>query len=291
MKNTRALIVLGLAVLAGLLAVVLAARWMAQRAGDTSQLVVALRDVELGTPLDVTMLTTVPWSASVSPEGAFTSIKDLDGRVVITAVNRGEPIIESKLAPKGTKGGLSSIIASGKRAITVKVNEVVGVAGFALPGSFVDVMVHTNVDEEGQRSNGRSTAISRIVLERILVLAVAQEATRDATKPRVVNAVTLEVSPEQAELLDVARSVGSLSLVLRNQVDKTPLNTAGTGKSDLFAPVPAKPAPAKPVSAPAAPRSATPPKPAAPAAPAPAPKEEANKVEVIRGVSRSSVEL
>jgi pilus assembly protein CpaB len=92
------------------------------------------------------------------------------------------PVLESKLAPKGTKGGLSAVIAEGKRAITVKVNEVVGVAGFALPGNHVDIMVNTN-DEQG-RTNDRERMISKIVLERILVLAVAQEAAATIPSPR-----------------------------------------------------------------------------------------------------------
>jgi pilus assembly protein CpaB len=296
MKNTRALIVLGLALLAGLAAVVLAARWLTQRTGETAQLVVAARDIDLGTPLDTTHLTSIAWPGAVSPEGSYRSSKELDGRVLKTAVARGEPILESKLAPKGTKGGLAAVIPAGKRAITVRVNEVVGVAGFALPGSFVDVMVHTTLDDDAKR--GKGAAVSKIVLERILVLAVAQEATRDATKPRVVNAVTLEVTPEQAELLDVARSVGSLSLVLRNQIDQNPVNTAGTGKADLFAgagspAAPAASAPSKPASAPLAKapaRRVTVARQPAPA-PAPAAKEDAGKVEVIRGVSRSTVEL
>ena len=126
-------------------------------------------------------------------------------------------MLESRLAPEGAKAGLSAIVAKGKRAITVKVNEVVGVAGFALPGNYVDVMVNTQ--EEGAKATDKDTSLSKIVLERILVLAVAQETTTDPNKPKVVSAVTLEVTPEQAEKLDLARSVGTLSLVLRNQVD------------------------------------------------------------------------
>ena len=128
-----------------------------------------------------------------------------------------------------TLGGLSALIAEGKRAITVRVNDVVGVAGFALPGNFVDIIVHTQTDAAGHEQ-----AISKIVLERILVLAVAQEVSRDDTKPRVVNAVTLEVTPDQAENLDLARSVGSLSLALRNQVDPAAATTEGATKSTLL---------------------------------------------------------
>lgn len=287
MKNLRAILVLGFAVLAGLVAVVMAARWMTEQAGDQRQIVVAARDADLGTPLDATMISTIAWPSGAIPEGAFTDPKLVEGRVLKTTLSRSEPILESKLAPKGTKGGLSAIIAEGRRAITVRVNEVIGVAGFALPGSFVDVMVHTVIDDRKAGSSG--APISKIVLERILVLAVAQEAGRDDTKPKVVSAVTLEVTPEQAEMLDVARSVGNLSLVLRNQMDQSPVNTPGRGKADLFevkAPEPPKPPP-KVVSVRRPP--AVVPRPA-PAASAP-PKEEGPKIEVIRGVARSVVEL
>ena len=128
-------------------------------------------------------------------------------------------------------GGLSAVISQGKRAITVRVNDVIGVAGFALPGNYVDIIVNTQ--REGEQSR-RDQTISKIVLEKILVLAVAQEVSRDKTKPRVVNAVTLEVAPEEAEKIDLARSVGSLSLVLRNQIDPHATQTTGITKNDLI---------------------------------------------------------
>ncbi len=298
MKNTRAIIVLVLAVLAGLAAVVMAAKWLNQRGGAGAQLVVAARDLNLGQPLEITALTSVAWSATVLPDGGFRDPKELEGRVLRTALTRGEPILESKLAAKGSKGGLSAVIGTGKRAITVKVNEVVGVAGFALPGSHVDVMVHTTVDDESNKRN-QGAAMSKIVLERILVLAIAQEASRDETKPKVVSAVTLEVTPDQAELLDVARSVGSLSLVLRNQLDTQPTRSVGMSKADLFAANPAASAPAAPVAvAPPKPApvkrvvaAAPKPEPPKPAAPPPEAKPDLTKIEVIRGVSRSTVEM
>jgi pilus assembly protein CpaB len=116
--------------------------------------------------------------------------------------------------------------------MTVRVNDVVGVAGFALPGNYVDIVVNT-LDETAKTADGNNS-ISKIVLEHILVLAVAQEQNRDETKPKVVNAVTLEVTPEQAEKLDLARSVGSLSLVLRNQIDASLGATSGSTKKDLL---------------------------------------------------------
>jgi len=301
MKNSRALIVLGLAMLAGLVAVVLAARWLTTRSAASSHIAVAAREIDLGTPLDATAVTTITWSGSALPDGAFTDAQAVQGRVVKTALARGEPILASKLAPAGARGGLSAAIGEGHRAITVRVNEVVGVAGFALPGSHVDVMVHTTVDDQ---KRGQGAPLSKIVLERILVLAVAQEASRDETRPKVVNAVTLEVTPAQAELLDVARSVGTLSLVLRNQIDRGPGGTIGMGKSDLFEGSVVRPVAAvvpPPVAAPApaparAPRRTPPTAAAAPVAPPPAapvaaPAPPAVRVEVIRGVARSSVEL
>ncbi|MDT3679997.1 MAG: Flp pilus assembly protein CpaB [Burkholderiaceae bacterium] len=273
MKGSRAVLMLVLALVAGLSAVVLAARWLTQQTSvGTQQVIVAARDIDLGSALNATMFESVSWPAGAVPKGAFQKTAELDGRVLLTTIQRGEPVLEAKLAPIGTKGGLSAVIPEGKRAITVKVNEVVGVAGFALPGNHVDVMVNTQ--DEQQRP------ISKIVLERILVLAVAQEASRDETKPRVVSAVTLEVAPEEAEKLDLARSVGNLSLVLRNQVDRDPTPTAGMRKNDLLGQPAAVPVAAaiKPVSS-AKPRVVR-------SAP-PAQKRESDSVEVIRGVQRS----
>lgn len=281
MKGMRAVMILLLSVVAGLAAVVLAQRWLQERGtavATGAQVIVAARDVELGSPLNASMLQAVSWPAGSVPSGAFSSIETLDGRVARSQLLRGEPVLEAKLAPVGTKGGLSAVIGPGNRAITVKVNEVVGVAGFALPGNYVDVLVNTQDDRE--------RPVSKIVLERILVLAVAQEASRDDTKPRVVNAVTLEVTPDQAERLDLARSVGVLSLVLRNQVDEKQAGTDGVRKADLLGEVP-PPVATAPVAAPAA---APPRPPRLVRRPAPAPSAP-DRVEVIRGVQRSQTEL
>jgi len=279
MKGSRAVVMLVFALVAGLAAVVLAARWLTQQTSvGTQTVVVAARDIDLGTALNATMFDSIAWPAGALPKGAFTNVADLEGRVVVTAVQRGEPVLEARLAPIGTKGGLSAVIPEGKRAITVKVNEVVGVAGFALPGSHVDVMVNTEDDHK--------RLVSKIVLERILVLAVAQEASRDETKPKVVNAVTLEVTPEQAEKVDLARSVGNLSLVLRSQVDRESAVTTGITKNELLGLQPVVPVAAAP-----APVSTQPARVVRRAAPAPAPKAAVEEVEVIRGVQRSSAQF
>lgn len=233
MKNPRALVMVIISIIIGLGAVVLASRWINEKAAvQSSKVVVAATDVDLGTPLSPQMLKIADWPSGSVPTGAFTDIKALDTRVLKTSVSRGEPVLESKLAPLGATGGLSAVIKEGNRAMTVRVNDVVGVAGFALPGNYVDIVVNT-VDETAKAANGNNS-ISKIVLEHILVLAVAQEQNRDETKPKVVNAVTLEVTPEQAEKLDLARSVGTLSLVLRNQIDSSMAATGGSTKKDLL---------------------------------------------------------
>ncbi len=227
MKSTRAIVMILLSLLAGAAAVVMAARWVGQQSAEnTTSVIVATRDLDLGAPLNASMFQVVLWPSGALPTGSFKEQKLLEGRVVRSPIFKGEPILEPKLAPEGTKGGLTSIIAGGKRAISVKVNEIVGVAGFALPGSFVDIMVNT--------MDGKDKAVSKIVLKRILVLAVAQEANRDETKPKVVSAVTLEVAPEEAEKIDLARSIGTLSLVLRNPIDRNEDETAGIRREDLL---------------------------------------------------------
>ena len=277
MRNTRVVIVLLLALLMAGAAVLAAARWMGgQNAASSRKVVVALADIGLGAKIAPAMLGSMDWPAGALPPGAVLDPKTIEGRITRADIGRGEPVLESRLAPPGATGGLSAIVADGKRAMTVRVNDVVGVAGFALPGNFVDILVNTH-DDRARPGGGEPLAISKIVLERILVLAVAQESGRDDSKPKVVNAVTLELSPEQVEKLDLARSVGALSLVLRNQVDPAPVNTGGATKESLLeltalAPV-ARPRPA-PVRA--APRSAA-------ARPAPA----RDSVTVIQGMDSS----
>ncbi len=259
MKNLKALGLILLALLLGLAAAAYATGWVSRQAGITSnKVVVAAVDIELGSKVNAEMLTTLDWPSGATPPGAFSDAKALQDRIVKVGIMRGEPLLEGKLAPVGTLGGLSAVIAEGKRAMTVRVNEVVGVAGFALPGNYVDVMVNAQQEKNGAEQ-GRQ--ISKTVLERVLVLAVAQEAGRDDTKPKVVSAVTLELSLEDSEKLDLARSVGTLSLVLRNQVDQKTVATAGITKDELFG---ARQAPAartaiarkpRPAAVPAAPRT------------------------------------
>lgn len=235
MKNTRAILMIGISILAALAAVVLASRWIAQQSTlSTNKVAVAAVDINLGTRLTPDMVKLTDWPAGSVQKDSFADLKALDTRVVKVSLQRGEPLTEAKLAPVGATGGLSAVVAEGKRAMTVRVNDVIGVAGFALPGNFVDILVSTEEENNRKSESGKDMNISKLVLERILVLAVAQESSQNDTKPKVVSAVTLEVTPQQAEKLDLARSVGQLSLVLRNQVDLKPAETDGATKQTLL---------------------------------------------------------
>ncbi|SDF93985.1 MULTISPECIES: Flp pilus assembly protein CpaB [unclassified Duganella] len=288
MRNTRALTMIGVALFLALAAVVVAAQWIAgQSASNSNKVAVALLDISMGARITPELVHMVDWPASSVPPGAATDIKTLEGRITRANIQRGEPISEGKLAPAGTQGGLSSVVSEGKRAMTVRVNDVVGVAGFALPGNYVDILVNTQSDSNGDHL-AREQAISKIVLERILVLAIAQESSRDDTKPKVVNAVTLELTPDQVEKLDLARSVGTLSLVLRNQIDPQSAHTEGATKTSLLGESAIATAPVRNTTTlPTPPSGAPAPAPATPRPP-PRVEKQGDKVEVIKGLERSS---
>ena len=227
MRNIRPAVMLVLAIGMGMAAVAMAAVWLNSRESLlTTHVVVAKEDVQIGTRLQPGMLQVVDWPSASPLKNPLTSIEQATDRVVNMPLVKGEPISMSKLAAKGETGGLSAVLREGRRAVTVKVNEIVGVAGFALPGNYVDVMVNT--------PDSSNNLVSKIVIERIQVLAVAQDVANLESKPKVVNAVTLEVTPAQAEKIDLARSVGSLSLVLRSQVDMETVSTVGARKHDLL---------------------------------------------------------
>lgn len=288
MKSKRALIMIATSLLAGLLAVWLAARWIGQLAENTTKIVVAARDVDPGTVLGEGSLQVIAWPSGSVPAGAIKDLKKTQGRVASTLIFTGEPILEAKLAREGASGGLASVLGEGKRAITIQANEIVGVAGYIRPGSRVDIMVNTH--------DNKDRSLSKIVLENILVLATAQDDKRDQTKPKVVSAVTLEVDPRQAEKIDLARHIGTLSMVLRNSLDNAAVVTAGATREDLMGPAEIAtqgPAPAASgaavVSAPPKPKAKPAPKKAsAPALPTAAVAPVTESVEIIRGVQKAN---
>jgi pilus assembly protein CpaB len=209
----------------GAMAAFIAARSMSVTQTSGSKVIIVEQPIEAGKAIKADQIKSINWPGSAVPHDASTRTTDVVGRIARVSMIPGEPVLPGKLAPKTSTGGLSSIISEGKRAITVRVNEVIAVAGFALPGSYVDVLV------SGKDANNQ--AFSRIVLSRIKVLAVAQETTADPDKPKVVNAVTLELSPIASEKLDLARNIGVLSLVLRNELDTSEINSAGVRLSDI----------------------------------------------------------
>ncbi|NTU68664.1 MAG: Flp pilus assembly protein CpaB [Chlorobiaceae bacterium] len=220
----------------GAMAAFMAARWMsvAQTGAQASgaQVVIVVQPIEAGKAITADQIKCIGWPGSAVPHDASTRITDVVGRIARVPMIPGEPVLPGKLAPKTATGGLSSIIPEGKRAITVRVNEVIAVAGFALPGSYVDVLM------SGKDANNQP--FSRTVLSRIKVLAVAQETTADPDKPKVVNAVTLELTPHESEKLDLARNIGVLSLVLRNELDTSEINSAGVRLPDIVYPQPTR---------------------------------------------------
>jgi pilus assembly protein CpaB len=285
MRNLRPFGVLMIALLLGLAAAGYAAKWLQQQnEGSTQQVLVAARDLQMGTRLMPDMMTTLAWPKAASLKDPLMRMDQAVGRVIRIPVLRGEPFLMNKLAPIGDKGGLSSVLSEGQRAVTVKVNEIVGVAGFALPGNYVDVMVNTP-DQMNQ-------PVSKIVLERIQVLAVAQDVASTENKPRVVNAVTLQVTPIQAEQIDLARSIGTLSLVLRSQSDQSSVSTQGARKIDLLQGAALAQEPVKAVAAPRVASTQKTSKSTNPPQAAPSPNEaEPPRLEVIRGLqlTRESV--
>ncbi len=306
MRNKRLIIALLAAVVFGLVAAVSVSRYLANSqlyTRNLSNVVVAKVEIPVGARIIAEQLAVAQFPRNVMPEGTFPLIDDkLIGRVVVTRLSPREPVTESRLAPVGAAGGLSSVIPDGYRAMTVKVNEVVGVSGFIMPGTLVDIVVVIAPPKE----SGQGEMISKIVLQNIKVLASGQNIDKpkdDREVERSVKAVTLQVTPEQAEKLALASSEGKLQLVMRNSVDQGDEVTPGANKSTLLAGERAQPVPEpglgpkekKPVRQ----TSARRPKPRTPnmvnaalrANPNPAPVPSRPSIEVIEGAKKRSVDF
>jgi len=209
----------------------IASRVTANAKQPTTQVIVAARNLELGTLLRESDLKMGDWSGPL-PTGALLRKEDVVGRGVMAAIYDGEPIIESRLAPKGAGAGLAATIPAGMRAVAVRVNEVVGVAGFVVPGMRVDVLIAGN--PPGAQSNVTGT-VSKTLLQNIEVLSAGQNFQKDAEgKPVQVQVVNLLVTPEQAEILSLASNETRIQLVLRNPLDTQTAKTTGVAMSTLF---------------------------------------------------------
>jgi pilus assembly protein CpaB len=303
MRNKRLIIALLAAITFGLIAAVSVKQYLLSAQtfqSNFNDVVVAKVDIPVGSKIIAEQLTVAQFPADVTPEGAISTIDDkLVGRVVITSISPRDPITEIKLAPVGAAGGLSSMIPEGYRAMTVAVNDVVGVSGFIMPGTLVDIVVVITPP----KGTGNEEMISKIVLQNIKVLANGQNIDKPQNAretERAIKAVTLQVTPEQAEKLALASSEGKLQLVMRNAVDQADEQTAGANKRSLLSGERAVIAP-EPGSnaAPKAAPSSTYRRPARPIVKETAPKTTAQappppprpSVEVIKGAKKETVDF
>jgi pilus assembly protein CpaB len=202
----------------------------AKAAAPATRVVLAARDLEVGTILKEGDVRLADWPGS-PPAGAATQAQDVVGRGVITAIYAKEPLLDSRLAPKGAGGGLAATIPSGMRAFAIRVNDVVGVAGFVTPGMRVDVLI--NGTSPG--SDNSMGTLARTLLQNVEVLSAGQEIKRDNEgKAMVSQVVTLLVTPEQAEKMSLAANQTTVQLVLRNPLDRQVAQTTGSALGDLF---------------------------------------------------------
>ena len=262
MKRMHGILVLVLAVGVGVLASYAASwylesqnRFVGSEKDYRSQLVtlvVADQPIPLATRIERKHLRVVQVPPEAVPGHSFRSVEDVIGRVSLTNILEEAPIREGKLVATGLGGGLQSVIPEGKRAVTVRANDVIGVAGFLSPGDWVDVLA-TMVDR------GRGTMITKTVLQKIKVLSVGQqmEPGKDG-HPRAVSTVTLLVTPGEAERLVLATSQGQIQLVMRSGIDLSEKKTRGSRTEDLIG-KPAKRRPTAVSSKPKPPKSTAPP--------------------------------
>jgi pilus assembly protein CpaB len=252
----------------------------AQAAPASSKLILAARVLEPGTLIKDADLRVGEWTGAV-PQGALQRKEDIIGRGVISPIFSDEPLVDTRLAPKGGGAGLAALIPMGMRAVAVRVNEIADVAGFAVPGMHVDVLISGS--PPGAAALG---GVTKTILQDVQVLSAGQNFQKDAEgKPVSVPVVNLLVTPEQAEMLSLASSQTSIQLVLRNPLDTDITKTTGSAMAQLFHPGAPLTWDAKPPQMQPAPV-----RPAAPmAALAPAPRPRV--VEVINGNKRTETQF
>ena len=241
----------------------------------TRPVVVAAADLEIGAELRRDDLRVIEWPANAAPQGAFGNPDELVGRGLVLPVIQNEPLLPMKLASKEAGAGLPPIIPHGLRAVSVRVNEVIGVAGYVLPGTRVDVVATVNPTEH------RPDVTSKVVLTDVQVLAAGTKIDRDAdgNKPMPVTVVTLLVNPEEAERLTLSSTEGKIQLALRNPLDRAAPETRGIKPAALLGFAPPVRQRSRPFGpGPRATPTAAPPPPVGPDLPS---------VEIIRGDKRA----
>ena len=230
----RGTIFLVAAVVAGLVATFAIHRYVIVKTrvpvAATRQVFIAVADISPGTAISGAAVKAVNWPRAVIPPKSASTMREIEGRVVKVPIPQGNPILISMLAPEGTAAGLSGILEDGKRALTVKVDEVAGVAGFLHPGDHVDVLM-----DLAMKTEGRQEHFSKTILHDITILTTGQIwEQKGNNKPMVVNTVTLELTPENAEVLNLASNEGKIRLALRNRNNKTIAQTQGVTTSILI---------------------------------------------------------
>jgi pilus assembly protein CpaB len=234
MRNKRLIIALTGAAIFGLIATVSITRYLSNVRSYTESfgnVVIAREAIPLGEKITAEKLAVTRIPNGSTPEGAFDSVEKVAGRVAITDIGVREPVTSNKLAAEGASGGLPAVIPEGYRAMTVRVDDVVGVSGFVMPGAYVDVVAVINPDPTVGES-----PISKIVLQNIKVLASGPkiDQPKDERTPANVRTVTLQVLPDEAEKLALASNEGKLQLVMRNYGDKDAASTKGETKRSLL---------------------------------------------------------
>lgn len=217
--NSRVLLLLVIAVIFAAIAALIANVWINQQVQKNSnvkaqQVIVAKGEIPFGTKLENIHIKAINWPKGNVPEGAYNTLEDVVGKIAKNKFYPGEIITEKRIADYLGGSALSSLVSENSRAVSIRVDDVVGVSGFVLPGNRVDILA-TQIRSGG----GGPKAKTRTILENIKVLAVDQEASTDTEKPAVVRAVTLELTPEQAEKIVSAMQEGKIQLALRNPLD------------------------------------------------------------------------
>jgi pilus assembly protein CpaB len=233
--RTSTVIILAVAISMGGSAAYLTRTWLKDqtRASATVQagtIVVAAESLAYGTVMTSDNVAEVPWFSNTLPEGAFAVKDDLlnsGRRVVLSPMKRGEAVLRSKVTGPGQRASLASLLDEGKRAVTVSVDDVRGVAGFVLPGDFVDIVI---IADDG---SPKRQSYSDILLEHVKVLAIDQVASEGEGQPTVAKAVTVEVTKQQAQKILLATNIGKLSLILARPVESTPDPNRRVSEKDI----------------------------------------------------------
>jgi len=235
MRRYQPFILLGLAVVMGLVTSVLVYKWLQQQpqvvekitGAQTEMVAMAATGLFWGTKLTPESIKFVSFPKNSLPDGHFATLEHLEGRILVANVTTNEPILESKLAPRDvTMGGVAAVTRPEKRAMAIKVDDVIGVAGFINPGNRVDVLVTVK----------QSPPVTKTVLQHVLVLATGPDLERKGKeeKPSSVKVITLEVTPEEGEKLALAATEGKIVLALRNQLNADAVLTKGETISTLL---------------------------------------------------------